>query len=241
MENGIHEGYGKWKLEFLDSHHSTKGENKLLLDYTSSGNSTSSPMVLMVFCSLVVLLPAYIWQELQEWHRGNNPQSEGRSFGKWHGTPITTCSAKLADIFRAIIAGVHSRQNMTWGTSMSGFLQKGFDDAQGYNAVKNLRGARQRWEAFKRSKNCRGTSFKVSENHPAVSETGWSRGHSLCGTTSVTWIHFRTNIASVHLLHKNLILNPIYSPYKMEWCQYCWYTVYVKHICPKSILHIFAI
>lgn len=69
---------------------------------------------------------------------------------------------------------------------MSEISQKGFDDAQGCGAVKNPRGARQRWEAFRKVENCRGTTFKVPKNHLVESEAGWSTGHSLCGATSVT-------------------------------------------------------
>lgn len=48
---------------------------------------------------------------------------------------------------------------------MSEILQKGFDDAQGYSAVRNPRGARQRWEPFRKVENCRGTTaFKVPKN-----------------------------------------------------------------------------
>lgn len=42
---------------------------------------------------------------------------------------------------------------------------------------------------FKKVENCRGTTFKVSKNHLVESESGWSTGHSLCGTTSVTRMH----------------------------------------------------
>lgn len=87
---------------------------------------------------------------------GNTPQSKVRSFGKQNGAAITTCSAKLTDISRAI--KVHILQNM--GTSMSDILQRGFDDAQGYSAFKNPRGARQRWEALQKGQKLQGNYFQ---------------------------------------------------------------------------------
>lgn len=43
---------------------------------------------------------------------------------------------------------------------MSDILQKGFDDAQGCGAVKNPRGARQRWEAFSKGRKLQGNYFQ---------------------------------------------------------------------------------
>lgn len=50
----------------------------------------------------------------------------------------------------------------------------------------NPRGARLRWEAFRKVENCRGTTSEIPKNHVVDSEAGWSTGHSLCCTTSVT-------------------------------------------------------
>ncbi|OON93426.1 MAG: hypothetical protein ATN31_06260 [Candidatus Epulonipiscioides saccharophilum] len=75
-------------------------------------------------------------------------------------------------------------------------MQKGFDDAQGCSSVKNPRGARQRWEAFERSKIAEELLFKVPKIHLVESEEGWNTRHSLSGATSVTLIHCQGNAGS---------------------------------------------
>lgn len=68
---------------------------------------------------------------------------------------------------------------------MSEISQKGFDDSQDWGAVRNPRGARQRWKDFRKVENCSRTTFKVPKNRVVDNEPGWSMEHSLCCATSV--------------------------------------------------------